>query len=541
MPNDGGLDIGADGQTTRRNSERFPQTTREPQRVPQLKLKPTQEQVAVIEMAGTQKDIVVQALAGTGKTSTLRMFSQAAKKGLKGQYIAFNKAIVLEAASTFPDNVSCKTAHGLAYASVGFKYRARINSSRNTNKDIAKFLRCSGFAYQTKSSTLFLETEQVARYSVATVQTFCRSHVDEFTADLVPLPIGMDEGMSQAQEFISVILNHAQTLWNDFISTSGQLSWNGSHDVYLKLWQLSRPVIPADFILFDEAQDADPVMLTVVNDQNHAQLVYCGDDYQTLYEWRGAKNALALATVDERLWLTQSFRFGEPIADVANYFLMKLKAPYPIVGNPGVASKVEHTSAPEAVLCRTNSSVFTALIEAHQAGRKVAVLGGARDLQALATACEVLQAGSRTSHPNLAPFETWSEVLTWIEENPEQDPTIARDIRLIVKFTPIVIKSILNRIVDEKQADVIISTVHQSKGREWNSVRLGNDYLHPDDMEPEELQVAYVAVTRGKKQLDLAGMFDNERRKTNKTLATSSSPEIKTRPKISFGTTRRRF
>ena len=34
-----------------------------------------------------------------------------------------------------------------------------------------------------------------------------------------------------------------------------------SHDIYLKLWTQSDPIIPADFILFDEAQDADPLMM----------------------------------------------------------------------------------------------------------------------------------------------------------------------------------------------------------------------------------------------------------------------------------------
>lgn len=502
--------------------------------------RPTDEQAAIIDMAGTDKDLVIEALAGTGKTSTLRMFARASGK-IKGQYIAFNRAIVNEAATTFPPNVSCKTAHQLAYASVGYRYRNRLSGSRITNADISKFLQCAGYGYKSGSSSLYLRPDQVARYSIATVQAFCRSHLEEFTEEIVPLPIGMNESSEQAEDFISKTLEYAETLWADFASTDGRLSWNNSHDFYLKIWQLSRPRISADFILFDEAQDADPVMLTVINDQNHAQLVYCGDDYQTLYEWRGAKNALSLAPHDEKLWLTQSFRFGPSIAGVANYFLRRLNSPAPILGNPAVESKVEELDKPEAVVCRTNSAVFSALIEAHNSGRQAAVLGGARELVSFARACEELQAGRRTNHPDLAPFETWQEVLTWIEENPEQDPTIARDIRLVVKFTPAGIMKILNRIVDEKQADVVISTVHQSKGREWNSVRLGNDFLHPDDMETEELRVAYVAVTRGKYQLDLAGLFGSDRRKSNQSANRNEAKKGKKRPGIAFSTTRQRF
>ena len=36
------------------------------------------------------------------------------------------------------------------------------------------------------------------------------------------------------------------------------------HDIYLKLWALSEPNIPTDYVLFDEAQDADPLMLGIL-------------------------------------------------------------------------------------------------------------------------------------------------------------------------------------------------------------------------------------------------------------------------------------
>ncbi|WP_198399432.1 hypothetical protein [Caballeronia calidae] len=47
-----------------------------------------------------------------------------------------------------------------------------------------------------------------------------------------------------------------------------------SPDVLLKLWALSEPGIEADFILFAEAQDSDGVMLSVLGQQRHAQIIY---------------------------------------------------------------------------------------------------------------------------------------------------------------------------------------------------------------------------------------------------------------------------
>ena len=59
------------------------------------------------------------------------------------------------------------------------------------------------------------------------------------------------------------------------------------HDGYLKLWALGRPKLAADFVLLDEAQDSNPVMLDVLSRQA-AQVVYVGDRHQQIYQWRGA-------------------------------------------------------------------------------------------------------------------------------------------------------------------------------------------------------------------------------------------------------------
>lgn len=87
------------------------------------------------------------------------------------------------------------------------------------------------------------------------------------------------------------------------------------------MWQLSRSVIPAGFIMFDEAQDANPVTAFVVQDQDSAQVIAVGDSCQAIYGWRGAIDALSEWPADGRLHLTQSFRFGPAVAAEANKWL----------------------------------------------------------------------------------------------------------------------------------------------------------------------------------------------------------------------------
>src|SRR4051812_20126422 len=70
---------------------------------------PTGEQQAALDLFATGESMVIEAKAGTGKTSTLKLLGASTPK--RGQYIAFNKAIVEEASAKFPANVACNTAH----------------------------------------------------------------------------------------------------------------------------------------------------------------------------------------------------------------------------------------------------------------------------------------------------------------------------------------------------------------------------------------------------------------------------------------------
>ena len=70
------------------------------------------------------------------------------------------------------------------------------------------------------------------------------------------------------------------------------------------------------------------------------------------------------------------------------------------------------------------------------------------------------------------------------------------------------------------QPDVVVSTAHKAKGLEWDRVRIGDDFRGPKEdpqtgellmPAPEELRLAYVAVTRARKELDpgsLAYVYD---------------------------------
>jgi superfamily I DNA/RNA helicase len=146
------------------------------------------------------------------------------------------------------------------------------------------------------------------------------------------------------------------------------------HDGYFKRWSLSDPEIPGTFILMDEAQDTNPAMLAALKNQD-AQVVYVGDRYQQIYEWRGAVNAMERVTTKHECSLTQSFRFGNAIADAASILLQSLGERQRLTGTPNIPSKLG-CGQPNAILCRTNAAVIDYVIQAFAADITPHVLGG---------------------------------------------------------------------------------------------------------------------------------------------------------------------
>lgn len=233
---------------------------------------PTDEQAAVIDVCKAGDSLVVEAGAGAGKTSTLAMSAEAMSG--RGLYVAYNKAIATDAKGKFPRSVRCSTAHALAMAAVGREYEHRMNGPRVPAREQAQILRIHG---PFKAGARLLAPQRVARLAIETVERFCKSADEDMTVWHVPRKPGLDDQAVHA-ELAGQILPVARRAWDDLRSHDGKLRFDHGH--YLKLWQLSHPALSADFIFFDEAQDASPVILDVVVRQTGSQLVAVGDRCQ---------------------------------------------------------------------------------------------------------------------------------------------------------------------------------------------------------------------------------------------------------------------
>lgn len=460
---------------------------------------PTDEQQQILEAFLRNDDLVIEAGAGSGKTRTLRLLSESTSRA--GVYFAYNKAIADEAKMSFPPNVRCSTAHSLAFRSVGKPYASRLGGQRIPARVLAQ--RMGIYEPLELAENVKIAPVHVARIVTETIQRFCYS-ADDFVMDRhVPWQTGMLPEVFR--ELRTAITPIAQRIWQSTIQFDSALPFQ--HDYYLKIWGLSHPRLNTDFVLLDEAQDANPVLADIVEKQTHAQRILVGDANQAIYGWRGAIDAMSDFN-GTRLYLSQSFRFGPAIADEANKWLSLLDSPLHIRGYDKIDSRIDFVERPDAVLCRTNAGAVAEAISAHNQGRRAALVGGGDQIRRLALAANDLQMSGHTDHPELFMFDSWDEVKEYVNED-----AAGSDLKVFVKLidqlgTSVVIQTV-DQLVSEDIADVVISTAHKSKGREWETVRIAPDFYQPDeDKLPsrEEMMLSYVTVTRAKIALDRGGL-----------------------------------
>ena len=213
--------------------------------------------------------------------------------------------------------------------------------------------------------------------------------------------------------------------------------------------------------------------------------------------------------------LTQSFRFGEPIAQIANVFLKALQEEVPLRGNPNKQSevvKIPKQGQKDAILCRTNAAAMVQLLSGLKQGYKIALQADTERMLKFCEAANNLKQGYPAyGVPELAYFYNWRDVQDYAETSE------GSDIKTLVKLvddhgTNVLIKAV-NRLSQPAHADYVISTAHKAKGLEWSKVQLDDDFYydvstHGIKVAPEELRLLYVATTRAQQHLDIHAISD---------------------------------
>lgn len=462
----------------------------------------TDEQQAVIDHSGAF--LAVNAFAGAGKTTTLKGVALA-NPDKRILYLAFNKEMSEVARRAMPHNVHVTTVHSYALHRLGW-------GNKKLEKPL-KPLYIKRHYERGKFAALFESRPyRAAKLMFDALNAYCQQDVINDVEEFGYRYFMSDERRELAAALLKDIW-HRTNDPNDAMPTT--------HDVYLKYWQLQKPKIDADLILLDEAQDVSAPMYAVFVAQDHARRILVGDKHQAIYDFRGAINAMQYADDDgaETLYLTQSFRFGQRIADLANRILVMFKGEEHRIRTNKTDSTIthqldlKHTKGIERPLCvitRTNAQLFEIAYDLTRAGIKFSFAGNIASYPFFkAQDVFFLALGQKSSIVDrfIAEFSSFAEYKEYAKESKDIEEIMLCN--FVEKYQKDGVRIIAEvQAKNDPSALITLTTAHKSKGSEWDEVYLGDDFVslfndkgQPTALMESEANLLYVAVTRAKYRL----------------------------------------
>ena len=492
------------------------------------KFKLTDEQESIIDSTDNLK---VEATAGSAKTTTSLMkierLSEKISAKQKTLYVVFNRSAKDHAKHLVEQmgihKVQVDTAHSLAFRTIAIPRKLKIRNNYSAYQ-LVKLLKINEYNGFTK----YVMSNHVSKY----FSYFCNSSSETFEKYnyIKDLPISEKDSYDFALSNLDKIEKYGQKLYA--MMKSKEI--DSTHDFYLKEFHLTGKQLPYPQIVFDEAQDASPVMLSSIMNQNKATKTFVGDSNQSIYGFRKAMNALR--TIDfEEMTLSLSFRYPSRIAQIGKEILSWKQDFDPEFRVPNIDGVGKSTSLDtHCVIGRTNSEIFcnvvTQIIE-NKSGEIPYFEGGLNSLLKSDNNIHIfdivsLKDGKKGNikNPFMKNFDSFKEFQEYAKRSGENDLKIM--IKLVDSYGSklySIIKELESVQSDSKdKADIIFSTVHKAKGLEYDRVTLLNDFrdmemlkksfdslsgLEKQDYDNilpilEEINMLYVAATRTKNELN---------------------------------------
>lgn len=309
-----------------------------------------------------------------------------------------------------------------------------------------------------------------------------------------------------------------------------------THDFYLKyyqMWKDKRLEEKYDFILLDEAQDTNEIMLDIFL-ENDCKKIFVGDTFQSIYEFNNSINAFEIVETNHHLTLSQSFRCKQEILDYAMFFLRVFADKDFMQMRSGFSGDERITT--RAFISRTNAGIARFLVDLYKSDspkKEYRLLKDPDSIFEPIWAIVYFKSSQFDKIPKrysyIQDFNDFKELREYIEEI--GDVELAQAIKLLFDkiFLHLWLVGLLNpkslhievskiqtlaeELYANKSAKNIITNAHQSKGLEFDEVVLGGDFfdLYEKQLRVEsqkewekfqqELNLFYVAITRAKKRL----------------------------------------
>jgi superfamily I DNA/RNA helicase len=517
-----------------------------------MKHKPTTEQQQICNLVATGKNLLIQALAGTGKTTTGKFIATSLpdKTCLS---IFFNKKNAKEgmAQADRPSNMFYSTIHSLCYKQVmnaGFKSKLN-NFLLFEDIDISLLVKLLGNEEAYGKGEYQKELNKLPSIVLDCMRWWQQSDGFDcfnFVSSLHPTNLGFrrDFGTLNSIEELDLVVitdeieedkrreylaKTCEKLWAAMTNPADKVKI--THDTYVKIFQLrgltfdqvydeqSKSYKVIDLLILDEVQDSNAVTLAIFNNQTHLQRIACGDKNQNLYAWRGAKNDFTSFKNWNKASLTESFRFGQDIANLANKVLAlpirdtKLRL---------VGRGTDKGTGQTAILCRTNATVLQTVFTLLLQGEKVACVSKFSKMKSTMYHVLAVLNEQVPTFPvaSLKSFDTKDKMWQAIEGNAElkQVYNLANLIADAKGGLFNGLKYLKENLVSQEKATYVVSTIHASKGLGFTKVIISDDFLVPKMVDGEPCYedaiadmlasnsmtaLLYVAISRAMKEVVL--------------------------------------
>lgn len=489
----------------------------------------TLEQQEVVEHYG---NAVVTAVAGAGKSHVCFNYCKM-RPDDRILYLAYNSSVKKEAMRKFASlpNVSVETGHSLAFHAmeVGRKYQLReMNSVR-----VSEVVEMLKLPPDERNNHLIL-----ARHIINHFNKFlnsCHNQPEElrYLREISDLEARAFVGRHRDR-----IIDGSTFLFEQMRAGKIPLT----HDCYLKLYQLSQPVLPYSAILVDEGQDTNPPVMDIFLKQRGYRVIV-GDSYQSIYSWRGAEDTLSKVDF-AKFYLTGSFRFDQHIADLGMRALklrewIGYEAPQFQIRGLGGTDRTDTT----AYIARSNLGLLEMAINHAESypTEKFCFEGGFTNYSFNSHGASLfdivnvslnkrdkLQKGCFAEQ-----FNSLEDIKLYAKQTDDAELRLA--CRLVDRYKGALIPliyNVKNLQVPRNKTNICFSSGHRCKGAEYHCVTLADDFTNgkklnkaikksnkngdtPDYKNMAEgVNLLYVAITRAMNSIEIP--FDIERGKLEK-------------------------
>ena len=369
--------------------------------------------------------------------------------------------------------------------------------------------------------------------------TFSRAAATEFKQRLMGL-------IGNAAHFVEIKTFHSYCF--DLLGRIGNL--DDAKDVVARAAQMINEGevepnrIGKTVLVIDEAQDISTeeyeLVHALMTANEEMRVIAVGDDDQNIYEFRGSDSKYMKKLLDSSkgtfVEMTENYRSSKHVVDFANSFVRGIKnrmksSPIVAVSNEdGYVSVIHHTSSimyeplvrelmqnrdkgSSCVLTQTNEEavILVALLRRQGLDSKLIQSMDGFRFWNMVEVRMFLKYIEKDTHTPLIADEVWENAKRKtfsVYADSASLPYLQRCIQLfeetnkvkyLTDFKEYVFESSVEDYSDFADADVVVSTIHKAKGREFDDVYML--LTEPRHITSDELRRYYVGITRAKHRL----------------------------------------